>query len=213
MEIVVVCFLIVVLSAILITNFPQLQKQLALSRAAYKMAEDLRKMQDLGLSGLTTYDSENPAQAIPVKGYGLHINMGTSIINYYLYADVATNLNPNGSKTFDSSLVSVKNCSKSYNYSNGFGDTGDCLVDDAVDISKQNSDLYIVGIYYMNGATPVSLGSTLSINFSPPDPIVTITPQNALPAGTTEIYILLGLKSSSITRKIWINGSGLIRIE
>lgn len=81
-EILVVVFLIALFSSILVADFPKLKRQFALTRAVYKMSQDLRRAQDMGLSGQQIKDVE-------VKGYGVYINL-TSLGNkkYIIYADM-----------------------------------------------------------------------------------------------------------------------------
>ena len=83
-EILVVMFIIAIFSSILVADFPKMKRQFALTRAVYKMSQDLRRAQDMGLSGLQV-------GGINAKGYGVYINLnGTSLGNkkYIIYADV-----------------------------------------------------------------------------------------------------------------------------
>jgi type II secretory pathway pseudopilin PulG len=85
-EIIVVIFIIALFSAIVIADFPTIQKHFALSRASYQLAQDLRKIQDLGLSGVQTKDMIG--NTISVQGYGIYINTSQSREQYVMYADV-----------------------------------------------------------------------------------------------------------------------------
>ncbi|MCX6722403.1 MAG: prepilin-type N-terminal cleavage/methylation domain-containing protein [Candidatus Staskawiczbacteria bacterium] len=67
-ELIVVVFIIALFSLITVSNFPQIQKQYALSAAAYSLAQDIRAAEDMGLSGAQTLSSDG--QIISVKGYG-----------------------------------------------------------------------------------------------------------------------------------------------
>lgn len=80
-ELVFVIFIITLFSTILIANFPKAQNYYALSRTAYKMAQDIRRAQDLALSGVLS-------GGLTVKGYGVYIDTGSSPNKYLIYADI-----------------------------------------------------------------------------------------------------------------------------
>ncbi|MCX6718694.1 MAG: hypothetical protein NTY81_03805 [Candidatus Staskawiczbacteria bacterium] len=194
-EIVVMIFIIALFSLIVISDFPRIQKQYALSRAAYKLAQDLRRTQDLGLSGIKLNDTNG--QPITVEGYGIYFDVSNTNprenIKYVIYADV------NGDKKYSGDL-SYPFCDEA--------DQGnpiiyplatDCVIDE-IDVSKENPSLYIEGIENI-------MGSYASVNFTPPDPITTI---DTLNLGQSGINIVLNNGLSA--RKVFVNTSGLINI-
>ncbi len=85
-EIIVVIAIITLFSMILIADYPKIKRQFALSRAVYKFAQDLRKTQDLGLSGVQIKNSAG--EIIVAKGYGVYINL-SSPTEYKIYADTS----------------------------------------------------------------------------------------------------------------------------
>jgi len=89
-EILVVIFIIVLFSSILVNDFPKIRRQFALTRVAYKMAQDLRRAQDMGLSGQQLKDAGG--NVISIKSYGIYINF-SSLGNkkYIIYADIDNN--------------------------------------------------------------------------------------------------------------------------
>ena len=87
-EILVVVFIIAVLLAILVSDFPKIQRQFALSRATYKFAQDLRKVQDMALSGEKIRKPDGIE--ITVQGYGIYIDK-TDNKKYIIYADLDGN--------------------------------------------------------------------------------------------------------------------------
>lgn len=187
-EIIVVISIIALFSAILVSDFPKIQRQFALSSATYKLAQDLRRVQDLGLSGVQVADRQG--DLIAVKGYGIYINLAQSAKKYILYADV------NGDQKY-SGDTSFSLCSQLNN------PASDCTIE-VVDISKENSNLYIKQI---NNIT----GNFTSINFSPPNPTITL---NNLASGQSQVGIVLSLKSDVLsTRAVWVNTSGLINVK
>jgi type II secretory pathway pseudopilin PulG len=202
-EIAVVITIVVLFSSILIADFPRLQRQFALSRVSYKLTQDFRKTQDLGLSGIETLDSAGGN--IIVKGYGIYVNLNDSEIQYYVYADVPTagqTEYPNGNNKYDIYSPVV--------YCNAQSPIiKDCIVD-AIDISKENKNLYIKKI--VNSADD-EIGTSAGINFNPPNPTVTIT-LNGSATTEKEIGIVIGLTNdSSAERTVWVNVSGRIRIQ
>jgi len=84
-EVIVVVFIIGIFSSILISNFPEIQRQFALSRATYKLAQNLRKVQDMGLSGVKITDETG--QTILLKGYGIYIDATEPAQQYIIYGD------------------------------------------------------------------------------------------------------------------------------
>jgi type II secretory pathway pseudopilin PulG len=86
-EIIVVVFIVSLFSAILIVDFPKIKEQLALNRAVYRLAQDLKKTQDLGGSGFQFKNANG--DVIQVKGYGIYIN--TYVLGnkkYIIYGDI-----------------------------------------------------------------------------------------------------------------------------
>jgi len=177
-EIIVVIFIISMFSTVLISDFPRIQRQFALSRATYKLAQDIRKTQDLGLSGVKITDAEG--NLIDAKGYGIFINLAVlPSEQYVIYAD----------KDGDNRYTS---------------DFNDYIVETVI-VNAVDSDLEIKEIININD-------SFVSINFSPPDPITKIdTLQNN---DQHRVGIVLGLKSDdSVQKTVWVNTSGLIRVQ
>jgi Tfp pilus assembly protein FimT len=186
-EIVVVLFIVTLFSLIVINDFPKIQRQFALSRTSYKLAQDLRKTQDLGLSGVRINDVLG--DPIAVKGYGIFIDLGQSATQYIIYADVNGNQKYEGVNNYCSQEVDG---------------AADCIVE-MIDISKENPNVYIKTLDNISG-------STTSINFSPPNPIISI--DNFIPDSESKVGIVFGLSTdSSATRTIWVNTSGLISVQ
>jgi prepilin-type N-terminal cleavage/methylation domain-containing protein len=197
-EIAVVIFIIAIFSSILIANFPAIQRQFALSRATYKLAQDLRKTEDLALSGVSIKDAQG--EQIPVKGYGIFIDLNNST-KYVVYANVGAG---------DQKYVGFTNnpvfCSKEESI------LQDCVLD-VIDLSKENIDLKIKSIFKKEGDYISSIaGDGVSINFRPPNPNTDITDNND--NIYTSVGIVLGLNSdNSSQREIWINKSGLVDVK
>lgn len=211
-EIVVVVFLIALFSVIMISDFPKIQRNFALSRSAYKFAQDLRKAEDLGLSGVSLYHKEGE-EPIMVKGYGFYVNKSNPLARQYvIYADVAGE--PDG--------YGVRSSDQEYNYNGSydlcadaeFGNgerKTDCVIE-LIDLGDINSNLFISDIID-SSENPIS-ANAISINFSPPNPDINIKDSDGNTYNTTRIGFVLGLISdTSATRKVWVNTSGLINVQ
>ena len=187
-EIIVVVFVIGLFTMILVSDFPQIQKRYALFNTAYRLSQDMRVAQDLGLSGITIYDVNKVA--IAAKGYGIYINLSQSNKQYVIYADVDGSQEYNGGANYPlcGSLS---------------GPQTDCVIN-MIDLSKTSPYLYIKGLNNISGAYT-------SVNFSPPGPIIKIGNLNS---GQSSIGIELGLTSDvSLLRRILVNTSGLIETQ
>ena len=211
-ELVVVIFIIGLFSVILISDFPKIERQFALSRVTYKLAQDLRRAQDLGLSGVPTADING--DTIAVKGYGLYVNYGDSNTKYVIYADVPGAPDVNGVRNSDqkySGDLSYPLCEKVDPAINGTL-ISDCVVS-LVDISKENPSLYIKGVTTTSGDTTVSTTGGVSINFRPPNPNTSISDESNVPLHSS-VSIIFGLKTdNAAARMVSANTFGLIEVK
>ena len=180
-EIIVVIFIIVALLAILVADFPKIQRQFALSRATYKFAQDLRRAQDMALSG-----AEIKGVALSAQGYGIYINLGSSAKKYMLYADI------DGDKRYTS-------------------ETDDYIIQ-TIDLNNDAKGVVIKTISNTNN------DQHISINFNPPNPTISISPDLAIINGrkADRAGITFGLESDSDAsniRNVFIYMSGLIEAK
>ena len=85
-ELLMVIAIITILPVIVISNFPRVKLQFALSRAAHAFSQDARLAQDMALSSLPHKDSFGISQK--VGGYGIYLDT-TALGNktYLIYAD------------------------------------------------------------------------------------------------------------------------------
>jgi prepilin-type N-terminal cleavage/methylation domain-containing protein len=89
-ELLVVIAIIIVVPAIVVSNFPQIKNQFALSRAVYKASRDLKTVQTMALSSVPYKDSFGNTQS--PDGYGIYINPATlGNKKYLLYVDTGSN--------------------------------------------------------------------------------------------------------------------------
>jgi prepilin-type N-terminal cleavage/methylation domain-containing protein len=192
-EIIVVIFIIGIFSVILVSDFPKIQRLFALSRSTYKLGQDIRRAEDLGLSGVQVNDIQK--NLISIKGYGIYINFFYEKQKYLIYADVDSPNSP-ANQMFDGNFSTLL-CNERDK------PAVDCVIE-IVDIAKENLSLTIKNIENVN-----TLGY-VDINFSPPDPTVKI---NNIKEGSDRVGIVFGLSSGSSERTVWTNKSGMIEVE
>jgi len=126
-EIIVAIAIITLFSMILLADYPKIRRQFALSRSTYKLAQDLRKTQDLGLSGVQI-------AGIQAKGYGIYISFEEDKNKeYIIYADNCP----------------VTPAEPDYEYTIG-GDCNDSIIE-TVDISQAEREVYIKEIIRIDG--------------------------------------------------------------
>jgi prepilin-type N-terminal cleavage/methylation domain-containing protein len=92
-EILVVLFIISLLSALTFANYRQGGKQMALQRAASKLAQDIRRAQEMAIAATECPSGTACAGQIPA-GYGVFLCITGGCNNptqYILYADVDNN--------------------------------------------------------------------------------------------------------------------------
>ncbi len=81
-EILVVVFIITIFTGVLITNFPKGRQQFALQRAAHKLIQDLRKVQEMSMSAR----EEICPSGEKANGFGVYFNQSSSN-SYRLFAN------------------------------------------------------------------------------------------------------------------------------
>jgi len=198
-EIIVVIMIASVFLVIVISDFPKIMRQYALSRVTYKLAQDLRKTQDFGLSGFQLYDGGVPPQAILAKGYGIYFDINTDSTKYLIYADVA-NADGVPSEKFDGDF-STQLCSQVTQTPDQLH--SDCVIE-VVDIKNENASL---SFQIINNLTD-GFNST-SINFAPPNPKITI---DNLDSSKVGVEIVL-TNTDGATRTVYTNKAGLINVQ
>ena len=146
-EIIVVIFMIVMFSLIIIADFPTIQRRFALSRSAYKLAQDLRRAEDLGLSGVPLNDVSAPPSPILLKGYGLYADVSShSAKEYIIYADVTEAPDINGVSDSDqkySGDLMYPLCNQVNQKASGTTLQTDCVLE-IMDLSKENSGTQVI---------------------------------------------------------------------
>lgn len=204
-EIVVVVFIIGVMLLVFVADFPKIKRQFALSRATYKFAQDLRRVQDMASSGSKIIKNSADLE-LNVKGYGIFINKGFDNKKYILYADVAKNAEDEGDKQYQAGALFLEE-----SYCQNIREQSDCIIE-IIDLKKDAPEVVIKEITRTNNSDYVS------INFNPPNPTTSILPD--LAGGADKAGIVFDLESNltnSINKKtertVYIWKSGLIEAK
>jgi len=79
-EVLVVISIIVILTGIVFAGYRSGQKQLALQRSANKLAQDIRRVQEMAMAA-----EELPSGEVPYGGYGVYLENDDN--SYIIYAD------------------------------------------------------------------------------------------------------------------------------
>ena len=152
-ELLMVVVIILILSTIILANYSAGQKQLALSRAAHKLSQDLRRAQEMAMSA-KDFTNNPSATPTPSKGgYGIYFNLANPT-KYSLFADC------DNEKDFDNS-GSAPSC---------FAATTTDPYRELVEEISIEKDVKI---------SNVSPGPSLAIIFNPPNPEVNFNPDGS----------------------------------
>ena len=186
-ETVFVISIIIVLSFIIVVSFPRMQEHLALSRASYALAQNIKIIQSLALSSSPIIDSfGNSSQP---NGYGMYVNLDDSDSNYVMYA------NFDEDSAFNSELGIY--CRATIN------PLQDCILE-RKNVGENESAIYIKKINNIDA-------KYVSINFSVQSALVDI---GNLSVDADNVEIVLGLKEKSLSEKrVLINTVGLIEVK
>lgn len=177
-EILVVVAIIGILATVMLINYPAVKKQLALQRAATKLAQDIRRAQEMAIASEPCPAGMACAGQIPETGYGIYINEDNE--GYYLlYADTGGD-----QKSKDGADATVQ-----------------------IDLEKE------IIIYDIPNSQP----DKVSINFSPPDPEITIKWQSG-DSQQDSVSVVLCIKDSNCsvsanTKTVYVNKAGLITVQ
>ena len=153
-ELLMVMSIILILAAIILPNYQQRERVLSLQRSTSKLAQDLRRAQELAMSAKEFH------YFIPQGGYGIYFK--TSEPNYYiLFADC------NGNFLYDGESEVCPDCYET-----------PCL--ENIYPEKVGDNLEFERGILINSLSPIDPGdSSLTITFTPPNPTITIKPEPA----------------------------------
>jgi type II secretory pathway pseudopilin PulG len=145
-ELLVSIFIIILLTGIIFANYRQSGNQLALQRAAHKLALDIRRAQEMAMS------AKEFEGIIPLGGYGVYFSL-TIPYHYVLFADC------DGDLQYDA-VGNAPDCASATS-ANPYPESveGEVIIEKPVSVCE-----------FCGG------GSEQTIVFTPPEPEVTITP-------------------------------------
>lgn len=166
-ELLVVIFIISVLSSLSFVNYRSVKERLIIERAAQKLAQDIRRAQEMALAAKECPLGTTCAGQVP-RGYGIYLRENQT--SYILYADISSPYDRYGGGDATIEIISLEN---------------------GIEISD---------------ITPFSM---LSINFSPPDPKISINSTLGQPTNDATTTLSLG----SIQKMIHFNTAGLIEVK
>jgi len=175
-EVLVTIFIIGLMSGIIFANYRQGGQQFALQRSANKLAQDIRRAQQMAM---LAKECQECGGGVP-PGYGIILDKNWDNKKYRLYADT--------------------------NGDNGFFTPPDTIIEPPyIELEK--------GVIIKDISLPPDTYSSVSINFRPPDPEVTIK-FNVGPPAQPETIIILALETDNNKIKtITVNKAGLIEIQ
>ena len=172
-ELLVSIFIIILMSGIIFTNYRQSGQQFALQRSANKLAQDIRRAQQMAMSAKECPAGTVCAGQVP-PGYGIVLDKNWNTKKYRLYADT--------------------------NGNNEFFNPNDPVIE-LIDLEREVLIKEISSTY-----------SSVSINFKPPDPEVTIKFNTGSSVSETIITLALAADLNKI-KIVKVNKAGLIEIQ
>ena len=91
-ELLIVIFIIGLLSSSVLLSYRKSRRFYALNQSVHQLVSDLRKAQNMALSGIDINETTQYC------GYGIVINYGARPTSYYLYADESSNCDSSNNK-------------------------------------------------------------------------------------------------------------------
>ncbi len=170
-----------------ISNFPRIQRQFALSQATHKIAQDIRKAEDLGFSGAQV------SEDFDAKGYGVFITFtevgGIYPTHWYIYADT----NEPADKKYTSEDYIIENVS--------ILDSG-VFIKKAYDIDNPSINVSHLSINF----NPPNPDVTIMANYEP-------SLENFIVIEKGVRIVMSLIQDPSMEKTVFINSSGLIEVE
>ncbi|TFG35835.1 MAG: hypothetical protein E4H47_00495 [Parcubacteria group bacterium] len=151
-ELLVVVSLILILSILIVPNFHLANSKLAVERAAYKLAQDLRNTQEMAMSSRATSLSLFGSTLFPSGGYGLSFDDNST--SYILFADC------NNNQVYDTAKGLPVSCAAS---------------------GAANTRAELIKEIFLESGVKITTASIKQLTFFPPDPIIRISPSFASP--------------------------------
>ena len=185
-ELITVISIITISAGTIFISYRQAGQQFALQRAANKLAQDIRKAQEMAMSAKEFYGE------FPKGGYGIRFDLDYPGL-YRLFADCNNNYD------FDDQIIATS-CANA-------GQTGDPYPEGVGD------SIYFEGGVKISDFSPESgVNGPLTITFTPPDPVVRINGQD-ISQGPPPAVITLETPDGTKTKTVTVNLVGLIEVD
>jgi len=210
-ELAVVIFIILLLTAVTLPNYRSGEKRLALQRSANKLAQDIRRVQGMAMS------AEEFHGIVPEGGYGIRVrdkHGSPPIYTYFLYADC------NNNEVYDGVIVDAADLSNPLNPDQGCTEGVDCPCDCPGNCYSEKMEEIRVEKGVMTGLGSDWVLVENRILFIPPDPVVIIRcgycdPSSpCLECSRDSLTATVSLEANpSEIKTIKVNKAGLIEVE
>jgi len=185
LELTVVIAIIILLSGIVLTNYRVGEREYALLRSAYKLAQDLRQVEKMATASETLpsaiFPSDKDNGGFPKGGYGIFFQNNSN--SYILFADC------DGDKEYDETGAALS-CAEA---------TSDTPYPEGI------KELFLEEKIKISNLYP---SSPFSITFFPPDPVIEIKSGELLYNSAT-----ITITYDGETKTVKINTVGLIEID
>ena len=197
LEITIVIVVITIMFSIFLVNYRGAEKEFALSRSAHKLAQDIRRVQEMAIASQTTPpDFVDPNPTFPEGGYGIHLKKDDNF--YIIFADC------DDGNDYDPYGVDGRSC-KDAN-----PNLGESVNDEKILEGFLEEGIYISKISEVEVSPPTETEiDEVVITFFPPEPETTI-----IIDGSSKAEAVITLTFDNVHKKtVRINKAGLIEIQ
>jgi type II secretory pathway pseudopilin PulG len=185
-EVLVTTSIVLILTILVFPDFRTANSSFALQRSAYKLVQDLRRVEEMSMSAKSTPSSFG-SELFPQGGYGVYLQEATG--TYSIFADCNNNI------SMDESGFAFS-CKQATEI-NPFPEKMEQIL--------MERSITVKSIYNSGVERP-----SINLVFFPPDPIVKVYP---LPPPGSNGIIEITLTSGSSNKTILINSTGLIEVK
>jgi type II secretory pathway pseudopilin PulG len=185
-EVLVTTSIVLILTILVFPDFRAANSSFALQRSAYKLVQDLRRVEEMSMSAKSTPQSFG-SEFFPQGGYGIYLMEATG--TYSIFADCNNNINMDESGF----ALSCKQATQI----NPFPEKMEQIY--------MERGITVKSIYNSGLERP-----SIYLVFFPPDPVVKVYPLP--PAGNNGITEIV-LTSGYSNKTILINSTGLIEVK
>ena len=185
-EILVVTTIIFLLVGVTAPIYQTSQRHFALQRSASKLAQDIRRVQEMAMSAR---DFPEVGGTISKGGYGVYFNIG-SPEEYILFTD----------------------CNQNHAYDTGNWPAGSCVSSTGANIypEKFGNNVKFEKQVKIDNLSPLGGDNSLHITFTPPDPTTWVRYDGNI---STSTPAAITLRAGNTTANVKVLSTGLIFVE